>query len=61
MRLHDKVYCPQIYPGEKPHAINKIITAHETLTAGGIPVAVYGCKTECGYTLIGKANAIVGG
>lgn len=59
-RLHDKVLCPQFYPGGKPHGINKIITAHETLTAGGIPVAVDGCKTECGCTLIGKVNATVG-
>lgn len=59
-RLHDEVSCPQVYPGGKPHGINKIITAHETLTAGGILVAVEGCKTECGCTLIGKANATVG-
>ncbi|WP_374579935.1 PAAR domain-containing protein [Pseudoduganella sp.] len=58
-RLHDKVLCPQFYPGGTPHGINKITTAHETLTAGGIPVAVEGCKTECGCKLVGKTNASV--
>jgi hypothetical protein len=33
-RLGDKVECPQYYPGGKPHGINKIITAHETVTVG---------------------------
>jgi uncharacterized Zn-binding protein involved in type VI secretion len=32
-RLGDKVDCPQSYPGGKPHGVNKIITAHDTLTA----------------------------
>lgn len=58
-RLGDTVSCPQTYPGGKPHGVNKIMTAHETLTAGGIPVAVEGCKTECGCRLIGKVNATV--
>eukprot|EP01133_Synstelium_polycarpum_P021558 gene21558-25892_t len=35
-RLGDEVMCPQRYPGGAPHGVNKIITAHETLTAGGI-------------------------
>lgn len=51
---------PLFYPGGKPHGINKIVTAHATLTAGGIPVAVQNCKTECGCKLIGRANATVG-
>jgi uncharacterized Zn-binding protein involved in type VI secretion len=59
-RLHDKVLCPQFYPGGKPHGMNRIITAHETLTAGGVPVAFDGCTTECGCKLIGKFNADVG-
>jgi len=58
-RLGDTVSCPQLYPGGKPHGVNKITTAHETLTAGGIPVAVHGCKAECGCTLVGKVNATV--
>jgi uncharacterized Zn-binding protein involved in type VI secretion len=58
-RLGDEVACPLFYPGGKPHGVNKIITAHETLTAGGKPVAVHGCKTECGCSLIGSVNASV--
>ena len=59
-RLGDKVSCPQLYPGGKPHGINKIVTAHATLSAGGIQVAVHGCKTECGCSLIGSLPATVG-
>ena len=59
-RLGDEVMCPQHYPGGAPHGNNKIVTAHETLTAGGIPVAVHGSKTACGCSLIGAANATVG-
>jgi uncharacterized Zn-binding protein involved in type VI secretion len=59
-RLGDEVACPLFYPGGKPHGVNKIVTAHSTLTAGGIPVAVQNCKTECGCKLIGRANATVG-
>ncbi|WP_426170448.1 PAAR domain-containing protein [Pseudoduganella sp. R-34] len=59
-RLGDAVDCPDHYPGGKPHGINKIITAHESLTVGGIPVAVEGCETECGCKLIGSSNASVG-
>lgn len=59
-RLGDKVSCPQLYPGGAPHGVNKIVGAHRTLTAGGIPVAVHGCKTECGCTLIGSKPATVG-
>jgi uncharacterized Zn-binding protein involved in type VI secretion len=59
-RLGDKVSCPQLYPGGRPHGINKIINAHSSFTVGGIAVAVEGCKTECGCTLIGKAPASVG-
>lgn len=58
-RLGDEVMCPQCYPGGTPHGVNKIITAHQTLTAGGIAVAVHGCKTACGCSLIGKVNATV--
>lgn len=59
-RLGDKVSCPQLYPSGAPHGVNKIVTAHRTLTAGGIPVAVHGCKTECGCALIGSQPATVG-
>jgi uncharacterized Zn-binding protein involved in type VI secretion len=59
-RLGDKVECPQCYPGGKPHGINKIITAHSTVTVDGIPVAVHGSSTECGCKLIGNGRADVG-
>jgi uncharacterized Zn-binding protein involved in type VI secretion len=59
-RLSDKVACPQLYPGGKPHGINKIVSAHNTLKVNGIPVAVDGCKTECGCKLIGSSPATVG-
>ena len=59
-RLGDLVNCPQCYPGGKPHGVNKIVTAHATLTVGGRPVAVQGCKTECGCTLAGSVNASAG-
>jgi uncharacterized Zn-binding protein involved in type VI secretion len=59
-RLGDQVDCPQSYPSGKPHGANKIITAHETLTVGGKPVAVAGCTTECGCKLIGSEPASVG-
>jgi uncharacterized Zn-binding protein involved in type VI secretion len=59
-RLGDQVECPQHYPGGKPHGGNKIITAHPTLSVGGIPVAVEDCITECGCKLIGTRSASVG-
>jgi uncharacterized Zn-binding protein involved in type VI secretion len=59
-RLGDKVDCPQFYPGGKPHGINKIITACNTVTINGVPVAVEGCTTECGCKLIGSQPASVG-
>lgn len=59
-RLGDKVDCPQFYPGGKPHGVNKIITAHDTLTVDGVPVAVEGCTTECGRKLIGNLHATIG-
>lgn len=58
-RLGDKVDCPLPYPGGKPHGVNKIITAHDTLTVNGVPVAVDGCTTECGCKLIGSVPATV--
>lgn len=58
-RLGDKVDCPQHYPGGKPHGINKIITAHPTLSVGSVAVAVEDCVTECGCKLIGKRRASV--
>jgi uncharacterized Zn-binding protein involved in type VI secretion len=59
-RLGDKVACPLFYPGGKPHGVNKIVTAHSALTVNGAPVAVEGCKTECGCKLIGSVPATVG-
>lgn len=59
-RLGDKVDCPQSYPGGKPHGVNKIVTAHDTLAVDGVPVAVEGCTTECGCKLIGSLPATVG-
>jgi uncharacterized Zn-binding protein involved in type VI secretion len=59
-RLGDQVECPQHYPGGKPHGVNKIITAHPTLSVGGIPVAVEDCITECGCKLIGTRTASAG-
>ncbi len=59
-RLGDKVACPQPYPGGKPHGVNKIVTASDSLTVNGVPVAVEGCKTECGCKLIGSQPASVG-
>ncbi len=58
-RLGDKVACPLVYPGGKPHGINKIIKAHETLTVGGVAVAVEGSTTECGCKLSGSQHAAV--
>lgn len=58
-RLGDQVDCPLPYAGGKPHGINKIVTAHATLSVGGIPVAVEGCVTECGCKLIGSHRASV--
>jgi len=58
-RLGDQVDCPQHYPGGKPHGINKIVTAHATVSVGGIAVAVEGCVTECGCKLIGSHRASV--
>jgi uncharacterized Zn-binding protein involved in type VI secretion len=58
-RLGDKVDCPQSPPGGKSHGINKIVTAHDTLTANGVPVAVEGCTTECGCKLLGSLPATV--
>jgi len=58
-RLGDKVACPMLYPGGKPHGVNKIITAHSTLTINGVAVAVNGCTTECGCKLIGSMPARV--
>ena len=56
-RLGDQVDCPKHYDDGKPHGVNKIITAHSTVTVGGIAVAVENCVTECGCKLIGASNA----
>ncbi|WP_312519432.1 PAAR domain-containing protein [Massilia sp.] len=59
-RLGDRVSCPQVYPGGKPHGINKIVTASKSFTVNGLPAAVEGCTTECGCKLIGSQSASVG-
>ncbi|MDB5768238.1 MAG: repeat containing protein [Collimonas fungivorans] len=59
-RLGDLVECPLVYPGGKPHGVNKIIEGHSTFILDGIPVALEGHKTECGCTLIGSIGATVG-
>lgn len=59
-RLGDQVDCPRSYPGGKPHGVNKIVTAHSTLTVNGTPVAVEGSTTECGRKLLGSLPAMVG-
>jgi uncharacterized Zn-binding protein involved in type VI secretion len=59
-RLGDQVECPQHYPGGIPHGVNKIVTAHSSVTVGGTAVAVEGCVTECGCKLIGSHRASVG-
>lgn len=58
-RLGDQVNCPLYYPGGRPHGVNKIITAHPTLSVGGVAVAVENCVTECGCKLIGTRRASV--
>lgn len=58
-RLGDRVDCPQFYLGGKPHGVNKIITAYNSFTVNGVPVAVDGCTTECGCELIGNLSATV--
>ena len=58
-RLGDAVDCPQLYSSGNPHGINKIITACDTFTVNGIPVALEGCETECGCKLIGSQPATV--
>ena len=58
-RLGDKVDCPGVYPGGRPHGVNKIVTAHAAVTIGGVAIAVDGCETECGCKLIGKSRASV--
>lgn len=59
-RLGDRVDCPQVSPGGKPHGVNKINTASKSFTIDGVPVAVEGCTTECGCKLIGSQPASVG-
>jgi len=51
-RLGDLVDCPA-------HGENRIVSAHATLTVGGVAVAVDGCETECGSRLIGSGTASV--
>lgn len=50
-RMGDLVDCPQRYPNKKPHGVNKIIEGDSTYLIEGIPVALEGHKTECGYPM----------
>ncbi|WP_338845749.1 PAAR domain-containing protein [Massilia sp. W12] len=59
-RVGDQVSCPLVYPGGKPHGVNKIVSGHATMTLDGIAVAVENCVTECGCKLIGSQRADVG-
>ncbi len=56
-RVGDQVMCPMVYPGGKPHGVNKIVSGHATVTADGKAVAVDNCMTECGSKLIGSEIA----
>jgi uncharacterized Zn-binding protein involved in type VI secretion len=56
-RMGDKVDCPGVYPGGRPHGVNPIVEGVKTFTIHGIPVAVDGMKSECGCTLIGSGPA----
>lgn len=59
-RLGDLVDCPQRYPGNRPHGVNKIIEGEPTLCLEGIPVALEGHHSECGCALIGSVNSAHG-
>ncbi len=56
-RIGDQVACPMLYPGGKPHGVNKILTDHAQVTVDGIAVAIHGSVTECGCKLIGSSRA----
>ena len=59
-RLGDLVNCPLVYPGGRPHGVNKIIEGESGCTVDGIPVALEGHKTECGCALIGSVSSSIG-
>lgn len=48
-RVGDMVTCPE-------HGTNAIIEGASTMNIKGTPVALEGCKTECGSTLIGSVT-----
>lgn len=58
-RVGDLVFCPGHYPDGKSHGMNKIVEGHPTCRVDGIPVAVDGCRTECGCHLIGSGPSTV--
>lgn len=60
-RKGDRVACPMVDPGGKPHGINAITEGDETCLVDGKPVALEGHRTECGCQLIGSQPATVGG
>ncbi|MBP6124252.1 MULTISPECIES: PAAR domain-containing protein [Providencia] len=53
-KVGDTVSCPK-----KGHGINKIIQGASDFTCKGIPIAIEGCKTECGCTLISSSSDFV--
>jgi uncharacterized Zn-binding protein involved in type VI secretion len=52
--------CPKRYPDGRLHGINQICEGHLTYSVDDKPVAVDGCRTECGCRLIGSVTATVG-
>lgn len=51
----DLVSCP--IPG---HGTNRIVEGDDTLVSGDEPLAVHGCRTACGATLIASTDALQG-
>ena len=58
-RRGDKVDCPAHYPDGSPHGVNAIIEGEARHQVDGIPVAVEGCKTVCGCSLLGSSKHTV--
>jgi uncharacterized Zn-binding protein involved in type VI secretion len=49
----DTVSCPL-------HGNNEIVEGDDTLTSGGEPMAVDGCRTACGAVLIASTDTLLG-
>lgn len=56
-RLGDLVNCPQHYPDDRPHGVNRIVQVAGRYRIGGIPGACAGDVTECGCALVGSQPA----